>query len=247
MKSLLLGGVALPLALLTAGTAEASVRLTDSSVFSANGSGHNWLSWFWNTQGSGTDAPNRWNMYYSSSLDPDNPTFINSGNEGTAQISLDLGAGVHDFVVFGERAGDPTPHSADLHFVANLYFDGNQSAPDISGLYGPSCPAVCAASSGMGLDLYGNAPSQEAGTLQYVSGGTAVTLSKFSWAVDDQVDEVWPHFAGAYNGTYSGTPDYVGRLQLTVTEAPAVPLPAAGALLGSGALLLGGFRKVRRR
>lgn len=241
MKLLLLGALALPASLLAGGMAEASVKLTDSAVFSADGTGHNWLGWIWNTQGSGTDAPNRWNMYYSSSLDPNNPTFINSGNEASAQISIDLSAGVHDFVIFGERAGDPAPYSDDLHFVANLYFDGNQSAPDISGLYGPTCTTVCAASSPNGLDIYGNGPDQEAGTLEYQSGGSKVVLSKFSWALDDQVDQVWPHFAGAYNGTYSGTPDYVGQLQLTVTPAAVIPLPAAWALLGTGLLAFGGI------
>jgi hypothetical protein len=247
MRNVLLAGLLFPSAFLAAEVAEANVILTDSTVFSANSDGHYWLSWIWNTQGKPADGPDRWNLYYSSSNDPLNPLFINSGNDASTEIAIAMTPGVHDFVIFGERASDPSPHAADLHFVANLYFDGNQSDPGISGLYGPTCLVVCATSSANGLDLFGNAPQQLAGTLDYISGDITVSLTHFSWAVDDEVDRVWPHYAGAYNGNYSGTPDFVGRIQLTVTQQVApIPIPAAWALLGTGLLLLGGLGRRRR-
>ncbi len=246
MRKYLFAGLMLPGAILTAAPAEADVILTDSTVFSANSTGHYWLSWLWNTQGQPEDGPDRWNLYYSSSTDPLNPLFINSGNDASTEIAIAMTPGVHDFVIFGERAGDPTAYANDLHFVANLYFDGNQTAPDISGLYGPTCLTVCATSSANGLDLFGNPPQQLAGTLDYKSGDTTVSLTHFSWAVDEAVDQVWPHYAGDYFGAYSGTPDFVGRIQLTVTQPAPIPLPAAWVLLGTGLFLLGGLGRRRR-
>lgn len=216
-----------------------ALSLTDSTVFSTNESGHNWLGWIWNTRGADTDAANRWNMYYSTSSDPSAPSFVNSGNDSATEIDIALTAGVYDFVIFGEQTGADTTHPA-LHFVTNLYFDDNSTAPGISGLTGPTCATVCAASHANGLDLFGNAGAAEAGTLSYSSGGTTVTLTEFSWTATD-IDRVWQTYAGAYNGNYSGTPDFVGTLQLTVSE---VPLPAAGWLLAGG---LGAFGLLRRR
>ena len=218
--------------------------LTDSAIFSANAEGDNWNSLIWNTQAPPEDVPNRWNMYYSSSLDPNSPTFINSGNDADTRISIDLLPGTYDFLVFGETVTQPLP--AEQHYVLNLYFNGDQSAPGISGLYGPSCLTVCAAGHPNGLDLFGNSQAPEAGTLEYLDGTQKVLLSRFEWAIDDEVDQVWDTWAGPWEENYSGRPDYVGRIQLTVTDVAPIPLPAGIALFGPALALLAMLRRRRR-
>lgn len=230
---------------LLAVAAEAGVRLTDSAVFSSNDAGENWNGMIWNTQG----APDiRWNLYYSSSTDPDNPVFINSMDDANARIDLHLGVGIHNFLVFGDSTGaalDPLQH-----FVLNLYFDGNQNAPDISGLYGPACPAVCAASHGNGLDLFGNSglggnlAAQEAGTLAYLANRYLVELITFTWELDAALDAVWPHWGDTPpfdNG--NGRPDFVGLLQLRVT---AVSEPLAIGLIVMALGLMSGLRRTKQ-
>lgn len=219
------------------------MALTDSAVFSTNGFGENWNGWIWNTQAPPDDVPNRWNLYYSSSLDPDNPVFINSMNvPASTNIDLDLDVGTHAFLIYGDSL--TTNLHPEQHFVLSLYFEGNQSAPDISGLFGPGCPTVCAAFHWNGLDLFGSSGEQEAGTLQFTSGGFLAELTRFTWTVAENVDHVWPHWDNT--APYSGgnlRPDFVGELTLRVS---AVTEPPIVALLGIG--LAGvGFRRYLQR
>lgn len=237
-----LAGAILPL-LLASQSAHAAVYLTDSAVFSTNQFGENWNGWIWNTQAPPADGPNRWNMYYSSSLDPQNPVFINSENDASTNISIEMSPGTHSFLVYGESVTaslDPLQH-----FVLSLYFGGNQSSPDISGLYGSQCLVVCAASHWNGLDLFGASGEQEAGTLVYSAGGVTVTLTAFSWAIGSNVDKVWPHWDNtAPYSSGSGTPDFVGLITLQVSQVPA---PGSVALLALGlAVLAAGARHGRR-
>ncbi|MCP1337524.1 PEP-CTERM sorting domain-containing protein [Futiania mangrovi] len=233
--------------LLAAGAAQAAVMLTDSTVFSSNETGENWNGMIWDTQSPPADFRNIWNMYYSSSSDPLNPVFLNGGGTDPG-ISIDMTPGTHSFVIFGE--GFTAPVDPRQHFVLNLYFQGNQGAPDISGLYGPTCPTVCAASSWNGLDLFGtsglggNANAQEAGTLMVLAGGLEITLEHFTWAIDTRVDQVWEQYAGDYFGQYSGRPDFVGEVRIRVRST--VPEPQTLALLGLG-LLGAGLIAMRRR
>lgn len=237
--------------LAAAGFAQAaSIRLTDSAVFSANGAGENWNGWIWNTQAPPADTTNRWNLYYSSSSDPQNPVFLNSENGATTNIDIAMTPGTHRFLIYGESA---TPSfDPALHFVLSLYFDGNQASPDVSGLYGQSCPSVCAVSHWNGLDLFGvsglgsNADAQEAGTLLYVADGQTVELTRFTWLIDDQVDSVWDLWddtAPYSNG--SGRPDFVGEIWLTVSAAVPIPGSLSLWLAGFGALVVaaGGLRR----
>lgn len=228
-------------------TVLAATFLTDSAVFSTNGEGNNWNGMIWNTQPKPDD---RWNLYYSDSSDPDAPNFINAGgvasDEVDPRISIALAPGHYDFLVYGEAA------TADLdplqHFVLNLYFNGNQSSPAISGLYGPDCPTVCAASHPNGLDLLGVAGAPEAGVLSFTDGKLKITLTDFTWALGDAVDKVWPYWSDvAPYSSGSGTPDFVGSISLTVTNLAEVPLPASmPALAGAtGLLAAAGYRRRR--
>ncbi|GAB3285747.1 hypothetical protein GCM10027297_28460 [Parahaliea aestuarii] len=226
-----------------AGQARAVLMLTDSAVFSANPSGENWNGWIWNTQGGESD--DRWNLYYSSSLDPQNPVFLNSKDGATTNIAIALTPGTHLFSVYGESV---IPNVDPLqHFVLSLYFGGNQTTADISGLYGSSCNPVCPASHPNGLDLYGSSGlstpnAQEAGTLSFVSGDYEVTLSDFIWILRPDIDQVWPYWDNSpdySNG--SNTPDFFGRIQLDVralNNASPVPLSNTLTLFGLGLLLL---------
>jgi hypothetical protein len=232
-------------ATLASATVAQATTLTDSTVFSTNGAGENWNGWIWNTQGQPADAPNRWNLYYSTSGDPGSPVFINGENDEDAEIAVDLAPGVYDFYIFGEAA--TTDINPQQHFVLNLYFNGDQSAPGISGLFGPDCATVCAASHPNGLDLFGASGAAEAGTLTFIDGSLSIALTLFQWAVAQDVDQVWPHWANDAPYSFgSGQVDFVGRVQLTVTDTAVVPLPAALPLFLAGLAGLGVARRRRK-
>lgn len=218
--------------LVVSGLAQAAaVHLTDSAVFSSNGAGENWNGWIWNTQGLPADGANRWNLYYSSSSDPQNPVFLNAANDAATNIRIEMTPGTHRFLVYGESV-TPDVHP-DQHFVLNLYFDDHQAAPDISGLFGSTCTTVCAASHWNGLDLFGNSGEQEAGTLVHTAAGLTIELVRFDWSIDGQVDKVWELWGDTppYSDG-SRRPDFVGEVWLRVSAA--VPTPGSLALWMAG-------------
>jgi hypothetical protein len=229
---------ALALACATAGHT-APLSLTDSAVFSANSNGENYNGWIWNTRG----APDiRWNMYYSSSADPQSPVFINSGNDAGAEVDIALAPGTHSFIVYGEQTGQDPTIVPDLQFAVNLSFNG-APGPHISGL--TCATGVCANSHPNGLDYLGNSGQQGAGTLTHTMAGHSVTLTGFEWVADDTVNQVWTDFAGLYLETISSPqPDWVGSITLEVEGTTVIPLPAAAWMLLAG---LGSFAALRHR
>ena len=203
-RKVVLSRLLLVLAVLVAAVPGSSAAtLTAAAVFSSNASGENWNGLIWNTvgqDGSGMpDTRNVWNLYWSSSADPNAPVFVNGYNDSRTNIAIPLSPGVHTFTVFGESAF--TPLDPQQHVVLNLYFDG-QSTPGTSALGGPSCPTPCAASHWNGLDLLGNSGAQEAGTLTYAAALALVTVTEFEWITDrTDIDKVWSHWhdAAPYN------------------------------------------------
>lgn len=210
-----------------------AAMLTDLTVFSTNSDGHAYYGLIWNTQGRPED---RFNLYVSTSSDVQNPAFINGFDDARTQIAVALQPGTYEFVLFGDSAFTPVP--VDVHFVANLYFEGNQSAAGISGLYGAACPTVCAAGHPNGQNITGTAFQPEAGTLLWSDGAVNVTLAQFTWITDrTDIDKVWPYWADDLPyGNGNGVPDFVGTMRLEVT---AVPEPGVMALVLIGVGMVG--------
>jgi hypothetical protein len=229
--------------LLVAPVGAMAASLTDITVFSSNSEGNNWNSLIWNTQGADTDtpAPGRYNLYVSSDpLTSASPSFINGYNDARTQVSLPLTIGDNTFSIYGEGVGatfDPLQY-----FVLNLYFDGVQNSPGISGLQNLANDSLGAAGHANGLGIYGAAGQQEAGSLSVLTGGQLLTLTSFTWVTDGQRDVVWDYWANNPDySTGSGRPDYYGSFTINVRS---VPEPGTLALFGLG---LAGLGLSRRR
>jgi len=200
--------------------AGSAALLTDISVFSSNSDGHFWNGLLWNTQGSDTDGPNRWNLYVSDDALSDlTPSFINGFNDSQTRIALPLLLGDNTFSLYAE--GVNTTFHPLQHFAMNLYFDGVQSVPEISGVQNLTNTGLTAAGSPNGLDIFGNTWQQEAGSLSTTIGDLLITLTDFSWITDSQRDVVWPHWANdtPYSGG-SGFLDFYGSFTLSVESVP---------------------------
>ena len=238
---LLAGSMGLP------ASAFATGLLTDITVFSTNSDGENWNSLIWNTQGGDTDlpAPGRFNLYVTPDpLSDLNPTFVNGFNDARTRVALPVTPGSQTYSIYGEGVGitfDPRQH-----FVMNLYFDGNQGIPNISGVQNLDGTALAPAGDPNGLDIFGNSGQQEAGTLSAIVAGHLVSLAAFTWITDGQRDVVWDYWANdAPYGNGSRRLDYYGSFTLNV-EAVEAPAPATLALLAAGLLGIGRRRLLAR-
>jgi len=118
--------------------------------------------------------------------------------------------------------------------VLNLFFNGAQSAPGISAVQNLGGTALAAVGHANGLDIFGNAGQQEAGTLTALVDSYRVTLTAFSWVTDGQRDVVWNTWANdPPYATGSSTLDYFGSFTLSVQQVPepgALPLVALAGL-----------------
>lgn len=232
----------LALLLVSAATPAWGSAITDITVFGANSEGNDFNSIIWNTQGGDTDlpAPGRFNLYVTPDpLSELTPTFINGYNDVRTRVSINLAPGTHTFSIYGNgvnRTFDPAQY-----FALNLYFDGNQSAPGITGLTNLANTTLTTASHPNGLGIFQGAAHQGAGTLSAAVGNYLVTLVAFSWITDGNRDIVWPYHANdAPYSSGDGHLDYYGSFTIRV----AVPSPAPFALLLAG---LAGLGIARRR
>ena len=205
------------------GSAASAASVTDITVVGTNEEGNNWNGLLWNTQGAPADTRGIYNLYLSTSSDLSAPSFVNSHDNSRTEVNLALAPGHYDYTIFGEGVGAFDPWQ---HFVLNLYLDGNQSAPSISGLVGPGCAGLCAAGHPNGLGIYGNSGEQEAGVLAVVLGGLRITLSDFAWGLSEGVDQVWETWANdePYAGG-SGRTDAVGASHWTSRRWPRCRCP----------------------
>lgn len=223
-----------------------ALSLTDAAVFSSNAEGGAYGGLIWNTVGNPPDTANRWNLYFSSSADAASPVWLNGYNDSQTNLNVDLVPGDYSFVIYADSAG-----GHDDHFTLSLYFDGNQTAPDISaavpvnsGLFG-----VATADNGLGLlECFGACNYvANAATLSFSDGDLLATLIGFEWYTngDPALDFVWPHHHGVgYGG--DGSFDFLGVVSLRV-EAVEVSEPGTLALLGAGLAGAGLLRAHRRR
>lgn len=212
-------------------TAKAQVVLTGAVLFNCDNTGM-FGGGFWNTLG----GDGAFNLYLTAANSGNGGAFINSGNGAGASIAIPLGAGSHQFSMFGNVG------SFNSHDALNLFFGGDNFNPAISVFaevdFDPPAgfPAFGANSSPFTYALdFTHVPA--AGTLSAVVGGTLVVLTDFHWS-DPAVlglDRV-----SAHDNVLDGTFDSVGSFTLFI--AP-VPEPHAVFALGLAAVALFGCHR----
>ncbi len=241
IRMLALGFLACAGMLATASAARA-VELTDAAIFSSNPQGQAYNGLIWNTEGNPPDITDRWNVYFSSSTDINNPVFLNDENNALTSLSIPLSPGQHSFGMYGDAAGNHLDS-----FTLSLYFDDHTAQPDISAVAPvngtPNAFVAASHPDGLGL-LASDGFVPNANTLNYYTGGFLVTLTEFFWSTDtaNHPDLVWPHNQRHNYGPSPFGADFYGQITLDVTR---VPEPGALAIFGFGLACLGFARRKR--
>ena len=219
-----------------------AVVLTDAAIFSSNVQGQAYNGLIWNTVGNPPDITDRWNVYFSSSTDINNPVFLNDENNALTSLSIPLTPGQHSFGMYGEATGDHRDS-----FTLSLYFADHTAQPDISAVApvngAPNVFVAASHADGLGL-LASDGFVPNANTLSYLEGGLLVTLTEFFWSTDtaNHPDLVWPHNQRHSYGPSPYGADFYGQITFDVTR---VPEPGALAIFGFGLAVLGLARRRR--
>lgn len=220
---------ALSLVLCHAGTSRAQT-ITDIVLFRQDANG-NTISQGWNTRGGDFVG----NLYLKSGSTLVGGAFINSANDASTRISLDVstpGTFTYSFV-----GNDVVTSNATLGI--NFFANNNTAAPAITarGANGGVFTASNATTSGVAFEALTGA-----NTLTFNSNGRQITLSAFSYNTPTSTDLVQ-----SFQTTPGDTTDTTGSFTLTVSSAAVVPEANTGML----ALLAGvpafGISLLRKR
>lgn len=205
-----------------ASSLNADVILTGASVFSTDASGSFTPPNVWNT----VPGDKWYNIYFTAANSGIGGAFLNTGDDGNTNLSIDLSAGTDQFYLFAD------PGLGSHYEAINLFFSGNTGQPTLSA-FAPletslTQPLFTANTSASTLALNGSTSVAASGQLSAVIGNHQVTMTDYSWSVPsvyglDRVSE--------FDSIPDGINDFVGTLTLKVT---AVPEPAGPALLALG-------------
>lgn len=166
--------------------------------------------------------------------------FINSGNDDSVRISIELIADSDYTLTF--RGSFGVSGAAQREFYGlNLFFNLDDLHPQISVFAPVQIDAVIppfTANSSDTVSLDGSTPVPGSGSLFFDADEKRVTLTSYQWAVPtvENVDRI-----GTYSADPNGIDDYVGRITLHVGP---IPEPTTGVLV---MLSLVGFASSRRR
>jgi hypothetical protein len=215
--------------------AQTPARLTGLTVYGTYADGTFGGGTYWNALG-GDFA---WNAYATRTATPASlDDFLNRDNGAEARLDVALTTGRNTFYLWAASL----PGS---HLGFNLFLDGGDLAPDLSGHNATGEASGLASSQGrttFGLVTSHTAPG--AG-LTWVSGNLTYAVASFA-----PVTTTAGFAAGAYGvgalGAAQGTRVY--KLELDVASASTTaPEPATVALMATGLAALAGAVRVRRR
>jgi hypothetical protein len=217
-----------------AASAATPVRLTGITLYGAAADGTFPGGTYWNSLGNDFG----WNVYATRTATPTSlADFLNTGNAAAARVDADLTAGRNTFYLWAASL----PGSG-IGF--NLFLDGGDLAPDLSG-HNTSGQANGLASSErrttFGLATGHTAPGA---ALAFQTGGLTYTVASFA-----PLTTTAKFAAGSYDvaALTSAQSSRVYKLELDVTGGTTTPEPATLALMAGGLVALAGAVRVRRR